>query len=59
MVGTFAACKVKTDITLNNTTTTPYSWTVGSGRLKRHLLKSTTGAGARSLEATVLLVNGS
>lgn len=59
MVGTFAACKVKTDVTVNGTTTSSFSWTVGSGRLKGHVLKSTNGAGVRTLEATVLLVNGS
>ena len=59
LVGSFAACKVKYDVTANGTTTTSFSWTVGSGRLKGHLLKSSTGAGVRTLEATVLLVNGS
>ena len=59
LVGSFAACKVKYDVTANGTTTTSFSWTVGSGGLKGHLLKSSTGAGVRTLEATVLLVNGS
>ena len=55
--GSFAACKVKYDVTANGTTTTSFSWTVGSGRLKGHLLKSSTGAGVRTLEATVLLLS--
>jgi hypothetical protein len=59
LAGTFAACKVKSDVTANGATTTSYSWTVGSGRLKGHLLKSTTAAGVRTLEVTALQVNGS
>jgi hypothetical protein len=59
LAGTFAACKVKYDVTSNGTTTTTYSWQVGSGRLKGHLLKSATAAGVRTMEATALKVNGS
>ena len=57
--GTFASCKVKYDVAVNGVTTTTYSWQVGAGRLKGHLLKSTNAAGVRTLESTVLLVNGS
>ena len=59
MAGSFAACKIKYDITANGASTSSFSWTVGSGRLKGHVLKSTNGAGVRNMEATVLLVNGS
>ncbi len=59
LAGTFAACKVKTDLTINGTTTTTYGWNVGSGRLKGHILKQTTGAGVRTMESTLLTVNGS
>jgi hypothetical protein len=59
LAGTFAACKVKTDLTVNGTTTTSYGWNVGSGRLKGHILKQTNGAGVRTMEATLLTVNGS
>jgi hypothetical protein len=59
LAGTFAACKVKYDLTTAGVTTTTFSWQVGSGRLKGHLLKSTNDAGVRTLESTVLLVNGS
>lgn len=59
LAGTFAACKVKTDTVANGTTTTAYSWQVGSGRLKGHVLKSVNGAGVRTLESTALTVNGS
>jgi len=59
LAGTFAACKVRYDDTRNGVTTTSYSWTVGSGRLKGHLLRSATGAGVRTVEATALTVNGS
>ncbi len=58
--GTFAACKIKTETTIGTAApVTSFSWTVASGRLKGHVLRSTTGAGVRQLEATVLLVNGS
>jgi hypothetical protein len=58
-VGTFQACKVRQDVTANGSTTTSYSWTVGTGRLKGHLLKSTNATGVRTTESTVLTVNGS
>lgn len=59
LAGTFAACKVKTDETANGTTVTSYSWHVGSGRLKGHILKQANGAGVRTMESTLLTVNGS
>ena len=59
LFGTFDACKVKSDSTVNGVTTTSYSWQVGSGRLKGHVLKSINGAGVRTLESTSLTVNGS
>ncbi|MBK9443046.1 MAG: hypothetical protein IPN53_17865 [Comamonadaceae bacterium] len=59
LAGTFAACKVRYDSTRNGATITSYSWKVGSGRLKGHLLKSVTAAGVRTVEATSLTVNGS
>jgi len=59
LAGTFAACKTKYETTVNGTTTTSYGWTVGSGRLKGHILKQTDGAGVRTMEATLLTVNGS
>jgi hypothetical protein len=58
-VGTNQACKVRYDVTANGSTTTSYSWTVGSGRLKGHLLKSANATGVRTNESTVLTVNGS
>ena len=58
-VGTNQACKVRYDVTASGSTTTSYSWTVGTGRLKGHLLKSTNATGVRTTESTVLTVNGS
>jgi hypothetical protein len=59
LAGTFAACKVRTDATAGGTIVTAYSWQVGTGRLKGHLLKSADAAGVRTMEATALQVNGS
>ena len=59
LAGTFAACKIKTDTTTSGTTTTSYAWNVGSGRLKGHILKQANGSGVRTMESTLLTVNGS
>jgi len=58
-VGTNQACKMRSDVSANGSTTTSFSWTVGTGRLKGHLLKTANGAGVRTMEATKLTVNGS
>ena len=59
LAGTFAACKTKYETTVNGSSTTSYSWNVGSGRLKGHILKQANGAGVRTMESTLLTVNGS
>ena len=59
LAGTYAACKYKSDVTSNGATSTTYTWNVGSGRLKGHLLMQKSGAGVRTMEATQLTVNGS
>ncbi|GAB4218498.1 MAG: hypothetical protein Fur007_24580 [Rhodoferax sp.] len=58
LAGTFATCKVKTDLTSNGTTTTSYTWYVGAGPQKGHLLKTADANGVRTMEVTLLQVNG-
>lgn len=57
--GTFAGCKYKTDSTAGATTTSSFSYIVATGRLKGHILKQENASGVRTLEAKVLLLNGS
>ncbi len=58
--GTFSACKTKTESKVGSSAATvSYSWAVASGRLKGHLLKSEDGSGKKTMEAKVLLLNGS
>jgi hypothetical protein len=58
--GTFSACKQKADTTTAaGVTTTSFSYTVASGRLKGLLLRTEDATGRRTLEAKTLLVNGS
>ena len=56
--GTFNTCKIKTDSTINGTTTSGLSWTVNEGRYKGLFAKSDDGKG-NVVEATKLLFNGS
>lgn len=57
--GTFAACKTKTDTVVTGVApVTSFSWTVASGRLKGHILKTANANNVTQTEATVLLVNG-
>lgn len=57
--GTFSGCKYKSETTVSGTTTVTYGYIVASGRLKGHILKTENAAGVKTLEATVLLLNGS
>jgi hypothetical protein len=57
--GTFAACKTKTEtVAGTSAATVSYSWSVASGRLKGHSLKSEDASGKKTMEAKVLLLNG-